>query len=174
MRRSVTGTVAGQRPRSAEVSGLASRARSELCALCFALTLYPCPVVLLLVALVQYHLNGGKPVATSIAATEHSVMTSWPDERQAIENMISEFGGENKVFAIVFDSYDYDNALNKVLPAVADAHKARGGTMVIRPDSGDPVECIISALRAGEKNFPTKKNMKVGCATQGRHALRRR
>jgi len=108
----------------------------------------------------QYHLNGGKPVATSIAATEHSVMTSWPNERQAIENMIEHFGGDGKVYAIVFDSYDYDNALNKVLPAVADKHKARGGTMVLRPDSGDPVECIISALRAGEKSFPVKKNMK--------------
>lgn len=98
-------------------------------------------------------------------------MTSWPDERQAIENMIEHFGGEGKVYAIVFDSYDYDNALNKVLPAVADAHKARGGTMVIRPDSGDPVECIISALRAGEKNFPTKKNMKGYKVIEGMAAI---
>jgi nicotinamide phosphoribosyltransferase len=108
----------------------------------------------------QYYLNGGRPVATSIPATEHSVMTSWPNERLAMENMIDKFGGENAVMAIVMDSYDYDNALTKVLPAVAEKHKQKGGTMVLRPDSGDPVECILSALEAGEKNFPTHINAK--------------
>jgi len=87
-------------------------------------------------------------------------MTSWPNERQAIDNMVKKFGGEGSVFAIVMDSYDYDNALTKVLPAVAAAHKKKGGTMVLRPDSGDPVECILSALKAGEANFNTRKNMK--------------
>ncbi len=33
--------------------------------------------------------------------------------------------------------------------------------MVLRPDSGDPVECILAALRAGEANFTTTKNKKV-------------
>jgi nicotinic acid phosphoribosyltransferase len=74
--------------------------------------------------------------------------------------MVKKFGGEGSVFAIVMDSYDYDNALTKVLPAVAAAHKKKGGTMVLRPDSGDPVECILSALKAGEANFNTRKNMK--------------
>jgi len=119
----------------------------------------------------QYHLNEGKPVATSIPATEHSVMTSWPNERLAMMNMLEHFGGDNTVFAIVMDSYDYDNALNKVLPAVAAAHKKRGGTMVLRPDSGDPVECILSALRAGEKNFPTRKNMKGFKVIEGMAAI---
>lgn len=41
------------------------------------------------------------------------------------------------------DSYDYTNALTKVIPSVAAAHKAKGGLMVLRPDSGDPVECIL-------------------------------
>lgn len=45
----------------------------------------------------QFALNGGRPVASSIPATEHSVMTSWPNEKQAILNMIDKFGGENKV-----------------------------------------------------------------------------
>lgn len=109
----------------------------------------------------QMSLNHGKPVAQSIPATEHSVMTAWKNEKLAIENMIEKFGGANAVFAIVQDSYDYDNALRKVLPAVAAAHKEKGGTMVLRPDSGDPVECILSALDAGEKaGFEVVKNSK--------------
>lgn len=40
----------------------------------------------------QFHLNDGQPVGMSIPATEHSVMTCWPDERAAIFNMIQHFG----------------------------------------------------------------------------------
>lgn len=108
----------------------------------------------------QYALNNGKPVATSIPATEHSVMTSWPNERLAIENMIDKFGGPGSVFACVMDSYDYDNALTKVLPAVAKEHKQKGGLLVLRPDSGDPVECIVKALQEGEKTFGATVNKK--------------
>jgi hypothetical protein len=60
----------------------------------------------------QFELNGGRPVANSIPATEHSVMTSWPNEQQAIENMIKHFG--SGVFACVMDSYDYAAALSEV------------------------------------------------------------
>jgi nicotinamide phosphoribosyltransferase len=45
----------------------------------------------------QFALNGGRPVANSIPATEHSVMTSWPSERAAIMNMIDKFDGKDKV-----------------------------------------------------------------------------
>jgi hypothetical protein len=51
-------------------------------------------------------------VGTSIPATEHSVMTSWPSERAAIANMIHRFG--SGIFACVMDSYDYAAALSEV------------------------------------------------------------
>ncbi len=54
---------------------------------------------------VQFHLNDGEPVAMSIPATEHSVMTAWRTEREALENMIDQFG--MGIFACVMDSYDY-------------------------------------------------------------------
>ncbi len=54
---------------------------------------------------VQFHLNDGEPVAMSIPATEHSVMTAWRTEREALENMIDQFG--TGIFACVMDSYDY-------------------------------------------------------------------
>lgn len=41
----------------------------------------------------------------SIPATEHSVMTAWRTEREAMENMIQQFG--SGLLACVMDSYDY-------------------------------------------------------------------
>jgi len=58
------------------------------------------------------------------------------------------------------DSYDYDNALDTILPSVADSVSKRGGFLVIRPDSGDPVEQVIKGLKAAEKCFPTSVNSK--------------
>ena len=108
----------------------------------------------------QYQLNLGNPVASSIPATEHSVMTSYIDEQTAIETMIDKFGGPGCVFSIVMDSYDYTNALYNILPRIAARHMNKGGVMVLRPDSGDPVECIIEALTACEKIFGVKINGK--------------
>lgn len=89
----------------------------------------------------QFHLNGGRPVGNSIPATEHSVMTAWETEEDAIKNEIEHFGGGP--FACVMDSYDYDNALDNVLPNIKEAKLAKeGGYMVLRPDSGDPVEQV--------------------------------
>jgi len=106
----------------------------------------------------QFTLNNGKPVASSIPATEHSVMTSWPNEKLAIENMIKHFG--SGVFACVMDSYDYMNALTKVLPQVKELKIQKGGFMVCRPDSGDPVEAIMQGLKAIEDVFGSQKNEK--------------
>lgn len=41
----------------------------------------------------------------SIPASEHSVMTAWRTEREAMENMIEHFG--SGILACVMDSYDY-------------------------------------------------------------------
>jgi len=108
----------------------------------------------------QFHLNEGKPVAESIPATEHSVMTSWTNESQAIRNMIDKFGGEGKLFACVMDSYDYTNALNKILPAIISQKTKKGGLMVLRPDSGEPAEVVLEALTAAEKVVGVTVNSK--------------
>ena len=107
---------------------------------------------------VQFELNGGRPIASSIPATEHSVMTSWPTERMAIENMIEKFG--DGTFACVMDSYDYDHALNVVLPEIKAAKEAKGGFMVCRPDSGVPQECVLKGLHAIDKTFGADVNKK--------------
>ncbi|MEW5302022.1 MAG: hypothetical protein WDW36_004834 [Sanguina aurantia] len=106
----------------------------------------------------QFTLNGGRPVGQSIPATEHSVMTAWPTERAAIENMIEHFGGG--VFAVVMDSYDYARALAEVLPSIAARKVGKGGYMVLRPDSGDPTEAVLMALAAADKVFGSDLNGK--------------
>jgi nicotinic acid phosphoribosyltransferase len=106
----------------------------------------------------QFELNAGRPVGTSIPATEHSVMTAWPTERGAVENMIRKFG--DGLFATVMDSYDYQNALDTVVPAVSRDVISSGGYWVLRPDSGDPTDAVLAALRAGEKAFGTTVNAK--------------
>jgi nicotinamide phosphoribosyltransferase len=108
----------------------------------------------------QYVLNNGRPIGQSLPATEHSVMTSWPTEESAIRNMIDHFGGEGKAFSVVMDSYDYDAALVEVLPRVAPFLKQKGGTMILRPDSGDPIEVVLAGLRAADACFGHRVNSK--------------
>ena len=106
-----------------------------------------------------------------------SVMTAWATEREALEHMIENFG--SGVFACVMDrfvvaplpslpsltllracSYDYEHALSEILPAVAKKKLAKGGFMVLRPDSGDPVQTVVLGLRAAEKVFGCDVNSK--------------
>lgn len=69
----------------------------------------------------QFHLNDGEPVAMSIPATEHSVMTAWRTEQEALENMIQQFG--TGIFACVMDSYDYVQVHFSAPPAQLVAHR---------------------------------------------------
>ncbi|RKP24499.1 nicotinate phosphoribosyltransferase family-domain-containing protein [Syncephalis pseudoplumigaleata] len=72
--------------------------------------------------------------------------------------MVEKFG--SGAFACVLDSYDYARALSEILPSIATEKLAKGGFMVLRPDSGDPVEVVLMALRAGEKVFGADVNDK--------------
>ncbi|KAJ1723661.1 hypothetical protein LPJ61_005804, partial [Coemansia biformis] len=107
---------------------------------------------------VQYQLNGGRPVGTSIPATEHSVMTAFRSEREAVLRLIDAYG--DGVYACVMDSYDYARALAAVLPAVAEKKLAKGGVLVVRPDSGDQVDAVLEGLRAAERVFGSTTNAK--------------
>lgn len=84
-------------------------------------------------------------MGNSIPASEHSVMTAFRTEKEAMEAMISNFG--EGVFACVMDSYDYQRALDSVLPSVASFKLEKGGFLVLRPDSGDIVESVLMGLR---------------------------
>ncbi|KAI8816390.1 nicotinate phosphoribosyltransferase family-domain-containing protein [Fimicolochytrium jonesii] len=106
----------------------------------------------------QFKLNNGRAVATSIPATEHSVMTSYPTEVEAMSVLLERYG--SGVCACVMDSYDYVEALETVLPAIAKLKCKKGGFLVLRPDSGDPVEVVLQGLRAIDKVFGSDLNAK--------------
>ena len=103
-------------------------------------------------------LNGGKPIGFSIPASEHSVMTSYESEVEAVKKICNEFG--SGLFSVVMDAYDYDVAIDKHLKEVAEIVRKSGGTFVIRPDSGDAVEQVMKALDYGERAFGSTVNSK--------------
>lgn len=93
---------------------------------------------------------GADMAGFSIPAAEHSTMTSWGREREeaAYANMLDAFDGEGKLVAVVSDSYDLDVALTGIWGgSLRDKVLARKGTLVVRPDSGDPVETPVRAIK---------------------------
>lgn len=52
------------------------------------------------------------------------------------------------VFSYVSDTFDFWRVLTEVLPRLKDVILARDGTLVIRPDSSDPVDCICGDTSA--------------------------
>lgn len=106
----------------------------------------------------QFHCNDGRPVGSSIPATEHSVMTGARTEREAVDRVIAQFGGG--VFATVADSYDYQRFLDELVPAVAPQVVSAGGFHVVRPDSGEPIQCVLDGLYALERAYGTRLNSK--------------
>ncbi|KAJ1910586.1 hypothetical protein IWQ60_010575 [Tieghemiomyces parasiticus] len=106
----------------------------------------------------QFYLNGGEPLATAVPATEHSVMTAFARERDAILSTIDHVG--TGIYSIVMDTYDYAYALETLLPTVAKRKLAKGGVLVVRPDSGDAVANVLLALRSLETIFGAKTNRK--------------
>lgn len=101
--------------------------------------------------------------AFSIPAAEHSTMTAWgrDGEAAAYANMLKQFGGEGKIVAVVSDSYDLWNAIDNIWGGqLADKVKNTGGTLVIRPDSGEPVKVVREALMRLDAKFGSRINTK--------------
>lgn len=87
----------------------------------------------------------------SIPAAEHSTMTSWGQENEAkaYENMIDTYAGPGKLYAVVSDSYDIINAVRNIWgKQLKDKVINSGGTLVVRPDSGDPVRVVHEVIEA--------------------------
>jgi nicotinamide phosphoribosyltransferase len=99
----------------------------------------------------------------SIPAAEHSTITSWGREREqdAYANMIAQFGRPGKLVAVVSDSYDIFNAASEIWgKALKDKVTGCGGTLVVRPDSGDPVAIVVEILRRLADAFGATTNAK--------------
>lgn len=99
----------------------------------------------------------------SIPAAEHSTITSWgrDGEEQAYANMIARFGTPGSVFAVVSDSYDLYNAVDHLWgQALRQQVVDSGATLVVRPDSGDPVTVVAKTMALLAERFGTDINSK--------------
>jgi nicotinamide phosphoribosyltransferase len=87
--------------------------------------------------------------AFSIPAAEHSTITSWghDHEYEAFDNMLKQFAAPGKIVAVVSDSYDIYKATDYWI-SQSEKIKASGATLVIRPDSGEPVDVLLNILFA--------------------------
>lgn len=99
----------------------------------------------------------------SIPAAEHSTITSWgrDGESTAYRNMLTRFARPDAVLAVVSDSYNIYHACEHIWgeelkQAVIDS----GATVVIRPDSGDPVTVVCKVADILAERFGTTTNSK--------------
>ncbi|NTY00434.1 nicotinate phosphoribosyltransferase [Deinococcus sp. JMULE3] len=101
--------------------------------------------------------------AFSIPAAEHSTITSWgkAHEVDAYRNMITQFSRPGSIYAVVSDSYDLKNAINTLWGEELKAEViASGGTLVVRPDSGEPPAMVRLAVNALAAKYGTTTNSK--------------
>jgi nicotinamide phosphoribosyltransferase len=92
----------------------------------------------------------------SIPASEHSTISAWGREFEvdAYRNMLKQFAKKGNTLAVVSDTWDIFNACENIWGGelkqeVIDS----GATVVIRPDSGDPVEVLCGKPKnKGDRN----------------------
>ncbi len=97
----------------------------------------------------------------SIPAAEHSTITSWgrDGEVDAYRNMLRQFAKPGSTVAVVSDSYDLMHVVDSVWGGVLkDTILASGATVVVRPDSGDPLHVPVDVLRALDNKFGSTVN----------------
>ena len=100
----------------------------------------------------------------SIPATEHSTITIFGKEHERdalvlwIQKMLVDRtvpAGLPKLAACVGDSYDVFNFTRMVCePDIYGMIKGSGGTLVVRPDSGDPIEVLLKVFSIFEECLP--------------------
>lgn len=84
----------------------------------------------------------------SVNASEHSVSTTkifTVGEQQMIADWLKIF--PKGILSIVSDTFDLWRLITEYLPANKEAIMARDGKLVIRPDSGDPVDIICGTVK---------------------------
>lgn len=88
-------------------------------------------------------------VAYGAISTEHSVMCSNAavdgNEITHIKRLLTDIY-PNHNFSMVSDSYDYDNVVENLLPQCRTEIMSHNGTILIRGDSGDPVEVVTQTV----------------------------
>lgn len=113
------------------------------------------------ILLLQDHYSAKSMPGFSIPASEHSTITAWGKENElaAYRNMLHAY--PTGTVACVSDSYDIYNACEKLWGEMLKTDILhRNGTLVIRPDSGDPVTVLTKVLEILGEKFGYETNSK--------------
>jgi nicotinamide phosphoribosyltransferase len=104
----------------------------------------------------------GEPMAGySIPAAEHSTITSWGRDHEvdAYRNMLKRFARPGSLVAVVSDSYDIFRAISEHWgTTLREEVIASGATLVVRPDSGDPVDVVHRCVTLLDEAFGSTVN----------------
>ncbi|GCC18461.1 nicotinamide phosphoribosyltransferase [Chiloscyllium punctatum] len=99
----------------------------------------------------------------SVPAAEHSTITAWGKdcEKDAFEHIMKKFS--TVPVSIVSDSYDIYNACEKIwgedLRHLIELRSPEA-PLIIRPDSGNPLDTVLQVLEILGKKFPPTENSK--------------
>lgn len=98
-------------------------------------------------------------IGASIPATEHSVMCSYgqENEKDLLTHLLTEVYPTG-LFSAVCDTWDFWKLVSEYLPELKETIMARDGKLVIRPDSGNPVDIICGTVLNGGKT-PEEKGL---------------
>lgn len=92
-------------------------------------------------------------VCASVPATEHSVMCAGghETEMETFRRLLNTY--PTGILSVVSDTWDLWKVITEYLPALKEEILARDGKLVIRPDSGDPVDIICGTLKPENDNY---------------------
>ncbi|MDQ0455529.1 nicotinamide phosphoribosyltransferase [Rhizobium paknamense] len=105
---------------------------------------------------------GAKMAGFSVPASEHTTMTAWGQEReaQAFAHMVDQFG-DYPAYSVVSDSYDIHNAVSELWGKLLQARvRGKPGLLIVRPDSGDPIDTPVQVVAQLAYHFGTRLNGK--------------
>lgn len=112
------------------------------------------------------HFYGGEYLAASVPATEHSVMCAGAavlGEKELFGKIIDLY--PTGIHSVVSDTFDLWEVITSFLPAYKDKIMARDGRLVVRPDSGDPVEILTGTIDARTPEGLAEYNHKAAAGT---------
>ena len=98
-------------------------------------------------------------IGASIPATEHSVMCSYgqENEKDLLTHLLTEVYPSG-LFSAVCDTWDFWKLVSEYLPELKETIMSRDGKLVIRPDSGNPVDIICGTVLTDGKT-PEEKGL---------------
>lgn len=105
---------------------------------------------------------GAAMAGFSMPASEHTTMIAWGADReaQAFAAMMDKFASFD-AYSVVSDSFDLSNAIAEIWgKQLHDKVLASGARLVIRPDSGDPIDTPVQVVAQLAYAFGTHLNGK--------------